>query len=75
MRVTSKSKKESGYIFSGEEIRNISALADTLQKIRARLTADGISIEDERAKLFAKLFVRRHNINNTNENTSRRRGK
>ena len=50
-----KPARTSEYILSSEEIKNISALTDTLQMIRARLLADGVDIEAERERLLRSL--------------------
>jgi len=42
-------------IYTGEEIKNISALGDVLREIRARLTREGVSIEEERKKLLLEI--------------------
>ena len=40
------------YIFSEEELENISGLCSTLQKIRKRLISEGYSIDELRKKLL-----------------------
>ncbi|MES2930448.1 MAG: hypothetical protein V4665_01555 [Patescibacteria group bacterium] len=42
-------------IFSDEEIENISGFTDILQKIRLRLVAEGVSIDDERKRFLQKV--------------------
>ena len=49
-----QTERKSEYVFSDEQIKNISGLSDTLQKIRARLISEGVSIDAKRDEVLQK---------------------
>lgn len=46
--------KTKEFLYSREEIQNISNLGDVLHRIRARLIRDGVSLDKERKKILLK---------------------